>query len=307
MRSTYYALAGGATLFASALLVLQIVGGLEYTHGASAYTQASMVTAMVAVAALPLFVHAAWHVNKMVSAVLFVGFMALLVYSMPANIGRIGEVREVKALAAGDAAKAELALKDIATTLSFAEPAALRECAGAPDPLPPSGWPECRRKRASVDALLNERKRLTAEIRSMGSERVGDVGSETLAWAFGFAGISAATIRKGSGMAFAVGLEISIFALSWLAATLITKAGTMVPRQAVTERDLREEPLTESEVEELRRLLRSAGRPLSNQEVADALRVSHGEASKRVKDAVAAGLVQKIKIGRHVAISPTVH
>lgn len=67
-----------------------------------------------------------------------------------------------------------------------------------------------------------------------------------------------------------------------------------------------EKPLTPDEIEELRRLILGAGKPLSNQEVADALGISKGEASKRVSEGVARGILNKQRVGREVAIS-TIH
>lgn len=322
-KPLYYTTAAAAMLFAAGLLVLQIVGGLEYTHGASLYTQASMVTAMIAVAALPLFIHAAWGLNKAIALVLFVGFTALLAYSMPASIGRIGEVREVKALAADDAAELKARLASIGQTLGYAEPDALRECAGAPDPLPRGKWQECRRKRASVDALLNERSRLTAELGKRGSERVGDLASENVAWALSHVGVSAASIRKGSGMAFAIGLEVAIFGLVWLAASLVGKARRSTPQPAVAtsvasesvaaepRRDgPRPEPspptggvMTKIEAERDLLMLLRIGQDIPSQDwLAQRWRVGKSAVSKWVDQWEAAGVVRREQVGHYKMI-----
>lgn len=321
-KPIYYTTAAAAMLFAVCALALQIVGGLEYTHGASLYTRASMVTAMISVAALPIFIHAAWNSNKAISLVLFVAFTALLAYAMPATIGRIGEVREVKALAADDAAEIKAKLTSIGQTLGYAEPDALRECAGAPDPLPRGKWQECRRKRASVDALLNERSRLTAELGKKGAERVGDLGSENVAWLLSYVGVSAASIRKGSGMAFAIGLEVMIFGLVWLAASHVSKARRSTPQPAIAPAvesvaaeprrdDPRPEPsprpnggvMSKVEAERDLVMLLRIGQDIPSQDwLAHRYGVGKGTISKWIDQWEAAGIVRREQVGHYKMI-----
>lgn len=62
------------------------------------------------------------------------------------------------------------------------------------------------------------------------------------------------------------------------------------------------EETVDRELDQLRRLLRQAGRPLTNQEVAALAGVQKSEASKRVSKAVAAGIVTRSRIGKEVAI-----
>ena len=232
MKAYYYTLAGVATVLGGCLLALQIVGGLEYTAGSSLYTQASMVAAMITVAILPVVIDAAWRTSRFLSVCLVLGFVAFLAYSLPANIGRIGEIKEGKALAANDAAGITSQITSINATLRYAEPDALAECQGAPVPLPSNGWPNCRRKMATVTALTNDRARLQSELRGMGTARLGDTSSTTLAWALAGVGITEQTIRRGSGMALAVGLEIVIASLLALAAAAVRRGmteGRIVP------------------------------------------------------------------------------
>jgi hypothetical protein len=178
------------------------------------------------------------------------------------------------------------------------------ECHGAPYPLPPKGWPECRRKRGTVTAVEAEYAKKAEELRKQGSARVGDVGSTTLAWAS--AGLlTAETIRKGSGLGIVLGLETVIWGLVWLATIAIQKGmGPMVHvpavQQAITER---EEPLTSDELEELRRILLGVRRPVNNNELAALASISPGECSKRVRDAVEAGILRRQRNGREVAIT----
>lgn len=229
MRTRYYTLAAGATVFGLSLLTLQIVGGLEWTADASPYTRASMVMAMVTVAALPVFLDMAWRISWIPAALLTIGFALLLAYSMPATIGRIGEVKEVKVVVQGDAETLRARVADLDRTLKYARPDMESECIGAPEPLPVGRWKECRRKRGSVAAFEAERRRLQADIDALGgaTARLGDTSSQMLAWALAPAGVKEETIRKGSSMAFAIGLEIVIAAFFALASVCLRRAAKL--------------------------------------------------------------------------------
>jgi uncharacterized membrane protein len=309
MKGKYYTLAGAAIAFASSLLALQITGGLEYTAGASTYTVASMVGAMITVAILPVFIHLAGHLSRVLQVVLFVGFAAFLVYSLPATVGRVGEVKEGKALAARDASSLQAELASLSQTLAYARPAMETECHGAPNPLPsdPARWPECRRKRGTVTAVEAQHAKLSKELREMGTTRLGDVGSDLLSWATG-GKLAAESIRKGSGLGLPFGLEIAIWALVWLSTIAIQKgmqtASVQVRAvQAITERDFKQDPITPAEWDAMIEYLRKKAGPANNNELADAVGISAGECSKRVSAAVNAGILQKCRAGREVAIT----
>jgi hypothetical protein len=74
----------------------------------------------------------------------------------------------------------------------------------------------------------------------------------------------------------------------------------IAPVQAITEEPALPPP---AELEELRKLLLGKRRAMGNQEIADELAISKSEASKRVSEAVAAGLVRRERRGREVAIT----
>lgn len=80
----------------------------------------------------------------------------------------------------------------------------------------------------------------------------------------------------------------------------MAQALARVPTRAITEEN---RDITDAEIDELRRLLQMSNGPLTNKEVAERLRVSKGEASKRVSRLVEAGTVRREKAGREVAIS----
>jgi len=279
---------------AGALLGLQVVGGLEAVAGGSLYTQASMIGAMVATAALPVFIHAAWKVAKPIAVALFIGFVAFLAYSLPATVGRTGEVKHRQATISDMSHLVRSDLKSTQTRLAWALDDTAKECGTGEGPA-------CRGKRQTVAALEARVEKLRGEIRSAPA---GDLGSE--AWAWASAGlVSAETVRKASTLAFALGLEMSIWSLVWLATVLLgRKTEATVSAGVFQASDLTiPADTTDAELEELRKLLLAEGRPLSNNEVADLMRITKGEASKRVTKAIAAGLVRRHREGRDVAIT----
>ncbi len=285
---------------AGALLSLQIVGGLEATQGASVYTRASMIAAMATVAVLPVFIHVACRAKaRTLALALGVAFVALLAYSLPAVVGRTGEIKHVAA-ANSDALQRIRADYDLtARRLEYARGDWQAECrTGAGG--------QCRGKAQTVQALEARVEKLSGELKTAPA---GDLGSETWAWAS--AGmVSAETIRKGSVIAFAVGLDVVIWALVGLATSLLAKPNSVSTKpNSVSENSFRAstlilpEGVTQQDLEDLRKLLTSSGRPLTNGEVARMLKVSKGEASKRVSAAVSAALCQRRRIGREVAIT----
>lgn len=202
-----------AALGALALLALQIMGALEYTAGGTLYTQASMVGAMVTLAILPLFIEAARRQGALIIAgALGVSFLAFLVYSTPATIGRTGEVKEAKVIAAADQEALRAELASIRQTLSWARPDMATECAGAPVPLPPSGWPKCRRATGTVTALSERQDKLESSL-SRAGPAMGDLGSETVAWALTPLGVGQETVRRLGLLGFGLGLDMVIWSL----------------------------------------------------------------------------------------------
>lgn len=234
MKRQYNILGGAATVFALCLLAVQIHAGLEYTAGETTAVRNGIIAAMVTVAFLPIFVELAKLVSKFVRFVLVLGLFALLAYSLPATIGRVGETKEVKALGATDAVTLTAEVASIKKTLLYAAPQMEKECLGSPDPLPPKGWPECRRTRGTVKALMTERDRIEKQLREMGNARLGDTSSKTVAWALSPLGLSETAIRNGTGIAYGVGLEIVISALFSLAvASFRIAAGATVTNAPV--------------------------------------------------------------------------
>jgi hypothetical protein len=196
---------------AAGLLILQIIGGLEYTEGGSLYAKSSMVAAMITLAFLPVFIEVARQAKAYgIALALAVAFCAFLAFSLPATVGRTNEVREVKAAEAqqssfsirlieGELAKAQSRLNEAYIEVG-------RECKtgfGAKC----EGWRNSVVERQfRVDAIQKE---LMAA-----KPKMGDMGSE--AWA-SVAGIGAATVRQLSSLSFGLGLDVVIWALMWFA------------------------------------------------------------------------------------------
>lgn len=242
-----------ALVMALALLGLQVVLGLEATAGGSLGTQASMIAAMVTLAVLPVFIEAARRSGHgFIAFCLGISFASFLAYSLPATTGRTGEIKEAKVSAAADLALVRAELTSITQTLGWARPDKLSECAGAPDPLPPNGWPRCRQKTGTVAALEDRQAKLEAELKAGKSVQQGDVGSDLWAWVLSGLGVTAATVRKISVLAFAIGLDFVIWSL--VAFT------THVWPRAITE--TAPGKISDAEIEEFKKATSNSNEPL---------------------------------------------
>lgn len=235
-----------ALVMACALLGLQIVGGLEYTEGGSLYTRASMIAAMVAVALFPLMVEWAWHKKaKGAAAAMAVALVAFLAYSLPATTGRTGEAKEAKAAPVAkvleDKARVQAdydATKKLVDESNQWQPKA---CAGG-------NGKNCK----AATFVLNQRQasleKLAKQLEAFQAPPPGDLGSDL--WA-GVLGLSADTVRKGSVMAYALGLEAGIFGLMWFFGRGLRAITETTPSEKIDE-----------EADKLKRLLANDPDPL---------------------------------------------
>jgi hypothetical protein len=87
-------------------------------------------------------------------ALLFVIGTGLTVYT---SVGRQAKIADTEKLEVthrnAELERLAAAAADLKQTLAYAVPDMKAECLDAPKVLPPKGWPECRRKRASVEAF----------------------------------------------------------------------------------------------------------------------------------------------------------
>jgi hypothetical protein len=202
----------GALATAAALLALQILLGLEYTAGGTLGTQASMILAMATLAVLPVFIEAARRYGlPMLAWALVVPFVAFLAYSLPATTGRTGEIKETKVAAAADVARIRDDIQRTTVTLDWARKDWMTECGTGEGK-------KCRAKRNTVQALEDRVAKLEADLKKVPAAP-GDLGSDLWAWA---TGADAATVRKVSVLAFAIGMDFAIWALIWLATALLS-------------------------------------------------------------------------------------
>jgi hypothetical protein len=304
---------GGAMVLAGALLSLQVVGGWEFTEGGSLYTRASMVAAMITLAALPIFVETARREGKpAISLALFVAFVAFLAYSLPANIGRVGEVKEAKLAQAGGVNRAKADLERVSAELITARADMTKECGTGIGT-------KCLGRRNTVHVLEDTKKQAEAAVAKGEVAALGDVSSDTVSWAL-LGSLSPETVRKGSVVAFAAGLDIVIWALIWFACATarqsVKKAyalppaddeGEKKPEPKVVEfprpRVLHSAPeVTDHEIEAMRAAFCVGDEALSNDAFAKRMGVVKSEACKRAAKGVALGILSKQRIGREVAI-----
>jgi hypothetical protein len=202
----------GALATAAALLGLQILLGLEYTDGGTLGTQASMIFAMVTLAVLPVFIETARRQgHKAIAGALFVAFVAFLAYSLPATTGRTGEIKETKVAAAADVNRIRDDIQRTNVTLEWARNDWISECGTGEGK-------KCRAKRNTVQALEDRITKLEADLKKVPSAP-GDLGSDLWAWA---TGLPAATVRKLSVLSFAIGMDMAIWSLIWLATSLLS-------------------------------------------------------------------------------------
>jgi hypothetical protein len=205
--------ATGAIGLAVALLGLQLVLALEYTEGGTLGTRASMIFAMVTLALLPVFIETARrNGNRALALALGVAFLAFLAYSLPATTGRTGEIKETKVSAAADVARIRDDIQRTNVTLEWARSDWIAECGTGEGK-------KCRAKRNTVQALEDRIGKLTADLKAAGTQP-GDLGSDLWSWA---TGLPPETVRKLSVLSFAIGIDVAIWSLIWLATSLLVR------------------------------------------------------------------------------------
>lgn len=102
----------------------------------------------------------------------FVMGTALTVYT---SVGKQAESSDSQTLSAEDSTKKrasiETEIADVQRSINWARPDMLKACMGAPEPLPQNAWPECRRRRASVQAFEQRLPELKKDLESLGSRK----------------------------------------------------------------------------------------------------------------------------------------
>jgi len=253
----------------------------ESVTGVTNVVKSGIPIATVLAALGPVLGEAAWRQGERVKGLLFcLPVICLLIYVLPNGVSRLGEAQQarVEAAAVGQADQAKVRA-DLATAnrlVAEAQGWVASECASG------------RGKRCEGQTFtLNQRQAFQRELQA----KVDSFKPVTEPW-----------LPSWHPATLPIGLELAAWVSLFFGLGPLTHARKTVQpaAQAITER---EEPLTSDELEELRRILLSVRRPLSNNELAEAVGISAGECSKRVKDAVQAGILQKCRNGREVAIT----
>ena len=263
-----------ALAMAGCLLGLQIVLGLEATAGGSLGTQASMILAMVTLAALPVFMEAARKVRAWGLVVaLGVAFVAFLAYSLPATTGRTGEIKQAKVADAAAVARVRDDLQRTTVTLEWARKDMIEDCGSGEGK-------RCRAKRNTVQALDDRAGKLRNELAAGEKAAPGDLGAEAWAWA-SFGTVAPETVRKGGVIAFALGLDVAIWSLIWLATTIFARPASVAQFPTIADRFPAPANDQHPVIEALERV---GGSVESNRQLAQLMKVTDGESSKRVAE-----------------------
>lgn len=271
----------GCALWATETWFLVDAAGYAFTP-----TVAAIPVATAVLAGLPLWLQDAK--GSWVRLAMLATFVFLAGHVMASVVERTGGAVDAQVSKAETASEGRKLLETELTTarqrLADAEVEVKRESRNGGCKTTCQAWRKTEaERRARVDSLVSELKTMPAHV-------VGDSVAYRMSRMIG---IEEATISLWRPVLLPFGCMVGIWCL--FAFGLHRE-----PVQAITER---QEPLTDPEIEELRRVLGGQRRPLNNGQLAAAMGVSHAEASKRVTDAVAAGLVSRTKSGREVQVS----
>lgn len=297
-----------------ALLALQTWLLLEHAMATPGHSLALLVAVpvvSVTLAALPVLIEHCLRARALLKAAGLALLFGLLVgYSLPQAIGRSGEARDTKiAEALATARPLQMMLDELETARKRVEDAAgevKRESRDGGCKQRCEGWKRTQTERqARVDQLVGD-------IAKLAPPKTGAGDAPRIAAALG---IPEATVNLYAPLFLPVAIELGVWVLLWVGfgscfapsdahkasgAAIRHPAHETAPLLAAAPGALRA-PEGASEDSAVLAALARAQRPVTNDELADLMGVSKGEASKRV--AALAGRVNKQRMGRHVAIT----
>jgi len=164
----------------------------------------------------------------------------------------------------------------------------------------------CKGVKATIEVYQASIRGHDADLKALGPVKVSNADAEMLAEIFStLFGIDKAKVKAAAVLltpfAIALFLEFGVI-VSFGFAFRVVPAPVVAAVSSVSKVSA---PVSEAdrELEELRRVLRRANGPLTNEDLRKALGVSKGEASKRVSRAVQAGIVSRDRHGKEVAIT----
>jgi hypothetical protein len=252
-----------------------------------------------------LLAHEAWRAGKELKAVSFVAFLVLATFGSVAivseTMGRTAESRDAKVSEATkdvNAYAALLANLDRANKLvAEAESWVASECKTGLGP-------KCRGVTFTRDQRQAFADKLRKDAEAHKAPAPIDSKADRVAAFAALFGFGEAAVKKAVHMfepfVLPLFLELgAIFLFGFGVRTRSVSVSSVSEPKALSF----EGPYTDEEIEELTKVLNGMGQPLTNDEVAAALRISKSEASKRVQKAVEAGKVVKLKTGRFNQIS----
>lgn len=245
----------------------------------------------------------AWQQLRLISAAGLVGLAvlgsALTVYN---GMGSRAETRDVKmssaSLTEGERLRIGADLTKTTKLVSEAEAWVATECRTGKGP-----------KCDGVNFVLRQRqasqKALADQLRNVGPAQVAEPKAAQVALLAAQAGYDGSAVRQLVSalepLAFPLFFEFLAIVLFGYGLGHSVETVSRPVSNALTFEDTK--TLTDPELEQLRKLLTTAGRALNNNEVAELAGVTKSEATKRVTKAVMAGLVSRHRIGKEVAIT----
>ena len=235
--------------------------------------------------------------RRVIAAAVLISISAALSgYTIVEGMGRRAETLDSKT---AKASKAVASHADVAADYAKAK-TLVEQARGWRDTECASGiGPLCRAQTFTHNQRLAHANALKAQLDQMQAPPPVDPTGVRVSWVAGKLGYDGASVREGMTMLWPVLLQLLLEVSS--AAMFIVGIGhkkTEAPKIEAPTATTFERPLSDAEIEELRRVLHGMRRPATNDELAEAMQCSKGEASKRVQKAVDAGVVTKFRSGR---------
>lgn len=255
--------------------------------------------------------HEAWRALKEAKLISFVGFVLLAVIGstviVSETMGRRAESRDAKV---SEATKDVNAYASLLANLDRANKLAAEAESWVASECRSGVGPKCRGVTFTRDQRLAYADKLRKDAEAHKAPAPVDSKADRIAAIAALFGYGEATVKKAvhtfEPFVLPLFLEMgAIFLFGFGVRTRKVSVPSVESVQTVSEPKALtyERPLTDDEVEQIRRILTGQKRPLTNDEVAAAAQISKSEASKRVQRAINAGIVQKLKEGRYNQIS----
>lgn len=264
----------------------------EMLSGVSTVTKIGVPLATITAAMLPVLAEAAWRAREKTKAVLMaLPVVALLAFELPSCVSRLGEVQEARinasVMSGEDRARILADLNRSEKLVAQAEQWTATECASG-------AGTKCQGQRFILEQRTAYRDKLRTDLAGTGT-----VASPWLpAWHPALLPIGL-TLAIVTLLSYGLG-PLIVVRESAVNATIGTgSGGTARPEQAkpkapagITERDFTIDPITDEEIEEIKRVLGRDG--LMNRELAKRLGCSEGQSTKIVAAAIEAGKLSKV-------------